>query len=68
MDFLFSELHGWGKRFAARPKTIYSEVPLFYIRKEHIPALAIVPGGYHFISVLPGLGNQNLIFHLGIMP
>ncbi len=22
-----SELHGWGKRFAAQPKTIYSEVP-----------------------------------------
>ena len=27
MYFLFSELHGWGKRFAAQPKTIDSEVP-----------------------------------------
>ena len=26
--FPLSELHGWGKRFAVQPKTIYSEVPL----------------------------------------
>ena len=29
MYFPLSELHGWGKRFAAQPKTIYSEVPLY---------------------------------------
>ena len=28
MYFLFLELHGWGKRFAVRPQTIYSEFPL----------------------------------------
>ena len=27
MYFPFLELHGWGKRFAARPQTIYSEIP-----------------------------------------
>ena len=27
MYFPVSELHGWGKRFAAQPQTIYSEVP-----------------------------------------
>ena len=27
MYFPLSELHGWGKRFAVQPKTIYSEVP-----------------------------------------
>ena len=25
--FLFFKLHDWGKRFAAQPQTIYSEVP-----------------------------------------
>lgn len=28
MYFPISELHGWGKRFAVQPQTIYSEVPL----------------------------------------
>ena len=28
MYFPLSELHGWGKRFAAQPKTICSEFPL----------------------------------------
>ncbi len=27
MYFPVSELHGWGKRFADQPQTIYSEVP-----------------------------------------
>ena len=27
MYFPFSELHGWGKRTACQPQTIYSEVP-----------------------------------------
>ena len=27
MYYPFSELRGWGKRFAAQPQTIYSEVP-----------------------------------------
>ncbi len=27
MYFPLSELHGWGKRFTAQPKMIYSEVP-----------------------------------------
>ena len=27
MYFLFFKLHDWGKRFAAQPQTIYSEVP-----------------------------------------
>ena len=27
MYFPIFKLHGWGKRFAAQPQTIYSEVP-----------------------------------------
>ncbi len=27
MYFPLSELHGWDKRFADQPKTIYSEIP-----------------------------------------
>ena len=27
MYFPVSELHGWGKRFADQPQTIYSEFP-----------------------------------------
>ena len=30
MYFPFLELHGWGKRFAVRPQTIYSEVPKIF--------------------------------------
>ena len=30
--FPFSELHGWIKRSAVQPKTIYSELPLFINR------------------------------------
>ena len=31
MYFPFLELHGWGKRFAVRPQTVYSEVPLLLV-------------------------------------
>ena len=38
MYFPFSELHGWGKRFAAQPQTICSEVPQVIpgILKSHL--------------------------------
>ncbi len=29
MYFRFFKLHGWGKRFAAQPQTIYSEFPKY---------------------------------------
>ena len=32
MYFPLSELHGWDKRFAAQPQTIYSEIPIYVIR------------------------------------
>ena len=31
MFFPFLELHGWGKRFADRTQTIYSEVPQVFL-------------------------------------
>ena len=33
MYFPFLELHGWGKRFAVRPQTIYSEFPNIFKEK-----------------------------------
>ena len=34
MYFLFFILHGWGKRSAFQPQTIYSEFPLIYTAKK----------------------------------
>ena len=36
MYFPLSKLHGWGKRSAVQPKTIYSEIPLFFM-SEYLP-------------------------------
>ena len=47
MYFPFLELHGWGKRFAVRPQTIYSEVPK--------PFPAVNSGAWQLFVSFPGL-------------
>ena len=43
MYFPLSELHGWDKRFADQPKTIYSEIPKLPHTKQVVRAAGSFP-------------------------
>ena len=61
MYFPLSKLHGWGKRSAVQPKTIYSEIPLFFM-SEYFGVLVSFP------SVKRRRGKSRAALGLFVMP